>query len=251
MNKHELSKIHVSKKNRIPDGSFKSPFIDSKMSRDEIENYILAKNPEAKEVTSRLELLDVMYLNKDGKFCNGQIMVDKLLAPEVSDLFQFMLNQKFKIDKVVPIQDKKYNADDEASMRDNNSSATNYRYIAEATRLSLHSFGFALDLNPLDNPVMIEDEILAPEGAVRDESDPQTFTPEHPVVKWLEEHGWEWGGSWIDPYSDYHHFQKPLATEQYITELDRQLENKDITQQEYDLLLINAERNFDLVKQNK
>lgn len=251
MNECELSKINITEPNRAPDGSLEAPLVESKMTREELESYILEKNPEAKDVVERLELLEVMYLNNEGKFCKGQIVVDKDLALEVTELFKFLLDQKFRVEKVVPIQDKKYDAIDEASMQDNNSSAANYRYIAGTTRLSLHSFGFALDINPRDNPVQMDGTTLAPQGAVRNEADPQTFTAEHQVVKWLEGPGWEWGGLWTEPYSDYHHFQKPLATEQYIAELSRQLENKDISQQEYDQRLEKAQRNSELVRQNK
>ena len=155
------------------------------------------------------------------------------------------------LEKVVPIQDRKYDANDEASMQDNNSSAANYRVIAGTDRLSLHAFGFALDLNPRDNPVQKNGETLQPQGAVRNLEDPQTLIEDHPVVKWLEERGWEWAGAWQEPYQDNHHFQKPLATEQYVKQLQKQLEEQNITQDEYDQRLAKAERNSKSLQHEK
>jgi len=244
MNERELSKINFPETNHPPDGSFEYPLIDSNLNREQIESFILESNPEAKDILDRQELVSVKYLNKDGKFCKGQIMVDRQLASDVEELFTFLLNQKFMVDKVVPIQDVQYGGEDELSMQDNNSSALNYRYIADTTRLSLHAFGFAIDINPWDNPVVKDGETLAPIGAVRDLDDPQTFTPEHPVVKWLEERGWEWGGNWgNDPYEDNHHFQKPLATEQYLQQLQDQLSDQKISQSDYEMRVARANKN--------
>lgn len=244
MNKRDLAKLNFTETQYPPDGSFEHPLIDSKLSRAEIEAFVLETHPEAKEVLERQQILDVRYLNHDGKFCIGQIVVDKQLASEVQDFFKFLLDIKFSVEKVVPIQDKQYSGEDELSMQDNNSTGMNYRNIADTTRLSLHSFGFAIDINPKDNPVVKDGQVIQPIGAEVNYDNPQAFTAEHPVVKWLEERGWEWGGSWgNDPYSDNHHFQKPLATEQYLDQLQQQLTDGKISQAVYDKRILVARNN--------
>ena len=45
-----------------------------------------------------------------------------------------------------------YRGSDEASMADNNSSAFNCRKVKGSNRWSKHSFGEAIDINPLWNP---------------------------------------------------------------------------------------------------
>lgn len=253
MNERDLAKIKFNETTHPPDGSFEYPLIDSKLTKQEIEEFVLGEHPEAKEVLERQELLQVRYLNKEGKFCIGQIVVDKDLAGEVSEFFNFLLDIKFMIDKVVPIQDRQYGGVDEVSVQDNNSSAMNYRYIDGTERLSLHSFGFAIDLNTWDNPVVQNGQVLAPIGGeLPDADDPQTLTSEHPVVKWLEERGWEWGGRWgSDPYEDNHHFQKPLATLEYMAELQKQLEQGKISQEDHDTRLAKAQRNSELLHNEK
>lgn len=219
---------------QIQDGSFERPYMKSTMSREEIERFILDVNPEAKEVWDRQELVTIKYLDKQDNFCEGQIVVDKNLASEVKEFFDFCITIKYQIDKIIPIQNQNYKGDDYLSMKDNNSSAMNFRYIAGTNRLSLHSFGFAIDLNPWDNPVVKNGEVLEPKGAEYKPEDEQTLNQNHPVVKWLEERGWEWGGAWTDLYEDNHHFQKPFATEQYLAELEKQLTAGKITESDYE-----------------
>ena len=45
-----------------------------------------------------------------------------------------------------------YGANDEKSMAANNTSAFNYRVISGTTKLSNHSYGMAIDINPRINP---------------------------------------------------------------------------------------------------
>lgn len=218
---------------QLQDGSFERPYIKSSMTREGIGRFILTTHPEAKEVWDRQEVLTVKYIDKDGSFCEGQIVVDKALAGEVKEFFDFLISIKYQIDKIVPIQNQEYKAIDRLSMGDNNTSAMNYRYIEGTLRLSLHSFGFAIDLNPWDNPVVKNGVVLEPEGAEYRPEDENTLNKNHPVVKWMEEHGWEWGGVWVDRYEDNHHFEKPLATEQYLAELQKQLDDGKITESDF------------------
>ncbi len=226
--------------NSIEDGSLQNPFIVSRLSAEEVFGHILSEHPEAKGILERQELVNVKYLDKSKQVCQGQMIVDRELAGEVKELFNHMLTRAFCLEKVIPIQSQQFNNDDETSMQANNSSAFNFRYVANTERLSLHAFGFALDINPRDNPLQKDGITLAPKGAIRDESNSETFTAEHFVVKWLEDRGWEWGGRWIEPYSDYHHFQKPLATEQYLQQLSQEKNDGLISEEVYERRLRKA-----------
>jgi hypothetical protein len=92
-------------------------------------------------------------------------------------------------------------------MADNNSSAFNFRVIADTNKLSLHSFGRAVDINPLQNPVIYPNGIIAPAGAVYRPGDSGTFRANHSVVDEFIKRGWHWGGNFEQP-KDYHHFEK-------------------------------------------
>ncbi|MBR1398306.1 MAG: M15 family metallopeptidase [Selenomonadaceae bacterium] len=63
---------------------------------------------------------------------------------------QELYEANYPIEKIRLVD--KYNADDETSMRDNNSSCFDFRFISNTTKVSKHGFGLAVDINTLYNP---------------------------------------------------------------------------------------------------
>lgn len=159
-----------------------------------------------KNVIDSLALLNVEYYSTDGKLHEGQLVINKEVKKDIEDIFALMLKNKFTIAHAVPIV--KYNWSDEASMVDNNTSAFNYRNIAGTNRLSNHSFGKAIDINPFFNPVINHDGSKNPTAAKYDTSKPGTFSANNFVVKEFLKRGWRWGGTFSN-YADNHHFDKP------------------------------------------
>ncbi len=157
------------------------------------------------DVINSLVLLNVVYYSTDNKLHQGQLVIHKDAKQDIEDIFKMMLDQKFVINKVIPIV--KYNWSDNASMDDNNTSAFNYRNIAGTNRLSNHSFGRAVDINPFFNPVIHKDGSVSPKGAKYDTTKPGTFSENHPIVIEFKRRGWRWGGN-FSQYADNHHFDK-------------------------------------------
>jgi hypothetical protein len=61
---------------------------------------------------------------------------------------------------------EKYDADDDRSMEANNTSAFNCRPITGGTAWSNHSYGRAIDVNPVQNPYISRGgTVLPPNGA--------------------------------------------------------------------------------------
>jgi hypothetical protein len=177
--------------------------VDSKMSFEEATKGTKAP----KELLDSIVLLDVVYYSTDNKKHQGQILVHKSVEEDVKYFFQMAMEEKFPIKQVVPIV--KYKWDDDASMSANNSSAFNYRFIAGTTRLSNHSFGKAIDINPYFNPVIYKDPPkTSPKGAKYIPGNPGVFTADGRIVKEMKARGWRWGGDWTS-LKDYHHFDKP------------------------------------------
>jgi len=116
--------------------------IDSQMSFEEAIEGTKAPNDDI----SNLVLLDVVYYSIDDKLHRGQLIIHKEVKVDIEEIFRLILQNKFPIMKVVPIV--KYKWSDDASMEDNNTSAFNYRNIAGTNRLSNHSYGKAIDINP-------------------------------------------------------------------------------------------------------
>lgn len=176
--------------------------IDSSMSFSEAVEGTNA--PE--EVILSLSLIDVLYYSFDGLKHQGQIIVSRDLEDDVFEIFSFIEKILFPVEKVVPIVAYQWN--DYNSMADNNSSSFNFRVIGEITKLSMHCMGKAIDINPIQNPVMYPDGLITPAGAKYQTQERGTFTSDHPVVQEFLKRGWHWGGNYDQP-KDYQHFEKP------------------------------------------
>jgi peptidoglycan LD-endopeptidase CwlK len=158
------------------------------------------------EIIDRLSMIDVLYYSFDGKRHQGQIIVDGDLEDDVFEIFSVIEKLKFPVGRVIPIV--YYQWDDRKSMAANNSSSFNFRAIEGTTKLSMHSLGKAVDINPAQNPVIYPDGKIAPAGAVYKKEKAGTLVSGHPVVLEFLKRGWHWGGNFDQP-KDYHHFEKP------------------------------------------
>jgi hypothetical protein len=186
-------------------GNIENPIIDSSLSREEA----LRPNPKflfPQEVFEKQIILPVKYFSFDNKYHQGQLVIDKDLEKDVTDFFNFLIEKKFPINKVVPIADKNYNFDETKSMVENNSSGFNPRNKTEKPEPSEHAFGRAFDINPFQNPYTnIKSYIVEPFGAFYDVDRLGTVTDE--IAKFLTDRGWTWGQNWRD-IKDPMHFEK-------------------------------------------
>ena len=157
------------------------------------------------EIVDSLALIDVLYYCFDGLKHQGQIIVNNDLEDDVYEIFALIEKIKFPVGKVIPIV--AYEWDDHSSMANNNSSAFNFRVIEGTKKLSLHSFGRAVDINPAQNPVIYPNGVVAPSGAKYNQQKEGSFTVESPIVDEFIRLGWHWGGNFEQP-KDYHHFEK-------------------------------------------
>jgi peptidoglycan LD-endopeptidase CwlK len=158
------------------------------------------------EVIDQLSMIDVYYYSFYGKKHQGQIIVNRELEDDVYEIFNFIEKIFFPVEKVIPIVAYQWN--DYNSMVDNNSSSFNFRVIEGTTKLSMHSLGKAVDINPVQNPVIYPNGVIAPEGAKYRPKERGTFTEDNAIVQEFLRRGWHWGGNFDQP-KDYHHFEKP------------------------------------------
>ena len=159
-----------------------------------------------------LRYLKVLHYNKEGEELEGELICHKDIADDLLAIFRELHRAKYPIERMVLIDE--YDADDEASMRANNTSAFNFRPASGMRRLSKHSTGMAIDINPLYNPL-----VKHREG--RTKVYPSTATPyidrtqdfPYKIVKGdlcyrlFKQHGFSWGGDWRRS-KDYQHFEK-------------------------------------------
>lgn len=156
------------------------------------------------EIKKSLTLVSVPFFSFDREVREGQLMVHAEAAGEIEQIFKKLCEIRFPIAQIVPVV--AYGWDDNFSMAANNTSAFNYRVIAGTDRLSNHSYGRAVDINPIQNPYTQRDGENMPPGAHYDSAQPGTVTAE--IADIFKSHGWSWGGDWKDR-KDWQHFEKP------------------------------------------
>lgn len=161
---------------------------------------------------SDLRYLQVLHYNKEGEVCKGELVCHRSIANDLLAIFKELYRAKYPIERMVLIDE--YNADDEASMQANNTSAFNFRYISGTRRLSKHSKGLAIDINPLYNPYVRWRQgkrIVSPKGAGeyadRTRSFPYKIDRNDLCYKLFKQYGFSWGGDWKNS-KDYQHFEK-------------------------------------------
>ncbi len=160
-----------------------------------------------------LRYLHVLHKDLDGNTHEGEMIVNYHIAEDVLDILRKLYEADYPIEKIRLVDE--YDADDETSMRDNNSSSFNFRFISHTTRVSKHGLGLAVDINTLYNPytkVVDGERIIEPATAEayldRNADFPYKIDENDLCYKLFIEKGFEWGGSWTDR-KDYQHFEIP------------------------------------------
>ncbi|MCY1398619.1 hypothetical protein D3C76_400730 [compost metagenome] len=177
-------------------------------------NVISEQNPIG---CDRLRVVSFAFTNFQGDTEQGAVTVLDAFAPSVQTLFDALHGQAFPLAKAQGLE--RYQGDDGASMADNNTSAFNERPITGGSRRSLHAYGAAIDLNPLQNPYIgIEpngEAMIDPLAAAHTyvnrlqyrPDKPERFGLAEPVVDIFADNGFiNWGGYFNFPI-DYQHFE--------------------------------------------
>ena len=161
---------------------------------------------------SDLRYLHILHIGFDGQTHEGEIICNKAIAEDLLEIFEALYEASYPIEKVKLVDE--YNADDEASMADNNSSCFNFRFISHTKKVSNHGYGKAIDINPLYNPyVKTVKGKLSVEPANGAAYVDRTQTFDHKIdesdlaYQLFIAHGFTWGGAWSSS-KDYQHFEK-------------------------------------------
>jgi len=155
-----------------------------------------------------LRLLRLSHHKPDGSVGQGELVVAASVAETIVDVFEDLYQARFPIERMQRVD--AYGGSDNASMRANNTSALNCRNVAGTSRWSQHSYGLAIDLNPLWNPWVRGSKVDPKEGAAwadRSNHRPGMTQPGGPAVEAFTSRGWGWGGVWSSA-KDYQHFSE-------------------------------------------
>ncbi len=153
-----------------------------------------------------LRWVELAHWDMEGAVGTGVLVVHADHVDAVLTVFERIFDARFPIERMDPITD--FDADDNASMRANNSSAFNCRVISGTNRWSQHAYGGAIDINPLVNPWVRGSAVDPPEGAAyvdREADVPGLIRSGDAVTQAFADVGWGWGGDWSSSL-DYQHF---------------------------------------------
>lgn len=184
----------------IPDGVFKRM-----QGKSYKQNCTVAR--------TELRYVRVLHYNNEGQVRIGELVCHKSIAADLVDIFRTLFNAKYPIERMELIDN--YGAEDEPSMEANNTSCFNFRQIAGSKKLSNHSQGKAIDINPLYNPYVKKRTdgtlIVSPQGgkpyANRSKRHIYKIKKNDLCYKEFIKHGFTWGGNWKS-LKDYQHFEK-------------------------------------------
>ena len=155
-----------------------------------------------------LRLLRMPYWGFDGEVHRGRMVVNARQANKVLRVFKRLYAEQFPIRRMRLID--AYDGSDDQSMAANNTSAFNCRRMVASSRWSEHSYGRAIDVNPVQNPY-VRGETVAPTAGRRylDRSDVRRgmVVRPGPVVRAFAAVEWRWGGDWSSA-KDYQHFSR-------------------------------------------
>jgi hypothetical protein len=157
---------------------------------------------------SQLRLITLSYFGFDGKPHVGSIVVRSTVTAAVTSAFSRLYAERFPIRRMQPIS--VYGGSDDRSMAADNTSAFNCRY-AVATgpkRWSVHAYGEAIDVDPLENPYLEGGHVLPAAGRpFLDRSNVRRgmAVAGGTLVEAFAASGWQWGGRWTAS-PDYQHF---------------------------------------------
>ena len=162
-----------------------------------------------------LRYLCLLHRDVTGAIWMGELVCHVAISEDLLQIFKALYEAAYPIERMRLIDC--YEGDDERSMAANNTSGFNYRRVAGSQKLSSHSLGLAVDVNPLYNPYVRRrgdgSLLISPkEGesyADRSAQFPYKIDRDDLCYRLFRQHGFQWGGNW-QRMKDYQHFEKKL-----------------------------------------
>jgi hypothetical protein len=152
--------------------------------------------------------LRLTYWGFDGRAHTGALIVNAKAVAPLTRVFARLYAARFPLRRLRPID--AYGGSDERSLEADNTAAFNCRYAVASgpRRWSVHAFGFAVDVDPVENPYLQGGRVHPRTG--RAYLDRSRYRPGMAVrggllVRAFAKVGWQWGGRWTGS-PDYQHF---------------------------------------------
>jgi len=157
---------------------------------------------------SQLRLLQLRYVGFDGQARVGSMVVNATVVTSVEKVFATLYAKRFPIHLMVPTSN--FQGKDPASMAADNTSGFNCRYAVTTgpKQWSVHAYGEAIDVNPVQNPYVFNGVAQPVAGKAyvnRNDVRPGMAELGGVLNDAFASVGWFWGGRWTAA-PDYQHF---------------------------------------------
>ena len=157
---------------------------------------------------STLRTLHVSYVGFDGRAHRGAIVVNRTVATNVTAVFRRLYTARFPIRRMRSVD--AYRGSDPRSMAADNTSGFNCRYAVASgpKHWSVHAYGQAIDVNPVENPYVEGGRVRPLAGKRfldRSRVRPGMASAGGTLVRAFAAAGWQWGGRWAGT-PDWQHF---------------------------------------------
>jgi hypothetical protein len=158
---------------------------------------------------SKLRTVTMNFYGLDKKMHRGLLIVRSDLTTEVIRSFNTSLQHRFRVAKMK--NPNVYDGNDPRQMEANNTSAFNCRQVVgNPYKLSPHSYGTSIDVNPVQNPYRDVTGKWWPENGEpyidRSPVRAGMLTKDSYLTEKLRSYDFFWGGLWY-PGRDYQHFE--------------------------------------------
>ena len=163
---------------------------------------------------SSLRYVTLKYIGFDGKEHTGELIVNKAVTKDIVSIFKGLYSAKYPIRKMHLVSN--YGGSDFQSIEADNTSAFNCRPVDGTNKWSKHSYGKAIDINPIENPFVTRSghtshkasrKFVRRARAANTPAYKALILRSDYIVKLFKQHGWRWGGD-FNSYKDYQHFDK-------------------------------------------
>jgi hypothetical protein len=157
---------------------------------------------------SSLRLLQLNYWGFDGHVHRGELVLRDAAVAKMITVWTSSFAAKFPIRGMRRVD--VYGGNDIRSMAADNTSAFNCRRVTgDPYSLSPHSYGWAIDINTVENPYLAANGVWYPSNGLsyrsRSVSRPGMLFATSVPTKALVAQGFFWGARWAKP--DYQHFE--------------------------------------------
>jgi hypothetical protein len=157
---------------------------------------------------AQLRLVTLDYVNFQGEARVGTMVVASKVVGAVVTVFRTLYDHRFPIHSMVP--ESQFGGHDPTSMAADNTSGFNCRRAVASgpPQWSVHAYGEAIDVNPVQNPYVFNGVAQPAGGAAymsRSTVRPGMAEPGGVLNDAFASVGWYWGGRW-SASPDYQHF---------------------------------------------